>query len=151
MKARPTARNAGPLMHTVALSVVVGTAMMSIGPTAFAQASSPVTRLAACLSTGRSIRAIARLMKTSSSLRIRQCGRWQRARPPWHAVRTEAVAGKRGQRAAARTTRDRQFRYRRCRRTHHPTRQFRNSVFSSDRAGQSVWRSIGGFVPSTER
>ncbi|MBB5470781.1 hypothetical protein HDG32_006935 [Paraburkholderia sp. CI2] len=43
MKARPTARNAGLLMHILAVSAAVGAAMMSIGPMAFAQASSPVS------------------------------------------------------------------------------------------------------------
>ncbi|MGF6603110.1 hypothetical protein P3T23_007863 [Paraburkholderia sp. GAS448] len=43
MKARPTARSAGALMHIIAVSAAVGAAMMSIGPTAFAQASSPVS------------------------------------------------------------------------------------------------------------
>ena len=100
--------------------------------------------VAVCSSTGRSTRAIARSMKTFSTSRIRQCTRWRRASPPWHAVGTEAVAGKREQRAAARTTQG-QLRYRRCRRTHHPTRRCRNSAFSSDQAGHRAGRSIVGY------
>jgi hypothetical protein len=43
LKARPTSRSARPFVHIVAVSALVGPAMMLIGPTAFAQASSPVT------------------------------------------------------------------------------------------------------------
>jgi hypothetical protein len=43
LKAGPTARSAGALRHMIVLSGAVGAGLMSIGPTAFAQASSPVT------------------------------------------------------------------------------------------------------------